>query len=345
MTNHIPRPDLEAILHEYAALMRAEQQERARGIAARILPRSGLAALPEPSPLIEGTLDRHSVILLAGPWGSGKSFIALDWAARITTGLPWQARALHGEEPVLYIAAEGAYGMKRRLDAWEYGWGAKLTDERFFVLTRPVNLMSPTEVAELCEQMRERGIRHVTVDTLARCLIGADENSARDMGLAVDALYEIREATGDGGTVTAIHHTGKDKTTVRGSSALEAGVDTVYQTEGDARLVTLRRTKRKDGPVDDVMRLTLNPVLDSVVVSSVSATGLSNSQELIVRVLGSHFGDIGPVAASTLREVCDLPKATFYEALNTLASRGVVAIDGTARSRTVALTGTHPRTS
>jgi RecA-family ATPase len=341
--NHIPRPDLEAILAEYATLLRTDATHRARSIAARILPRSELASLPDPTPLIADTLDRHSVILLAGPWGSGKSFIALDWAARLATGLPWQARAVHATEPILYVAAEGAWGMRRRLDAWEYGWGAKLTDDRFFVLTRPVNLLAPAEVAELCEQMRTRGIRHVVVDTLARCLIGADENSARDMGLAVDALYEIREATGDGGTVIAVHHTGKDKTTVRGSSALEAGVDTVYQTTGDARLIHLQRTKRKDGPVEDTLRLTLNPVLDSVVVSAASAAGLSNSQDLIVRVLVSHFSDVGPVSATTLRDVCDLPKATFYEALNVLASRGVVAIEGTARSRTVALTGTRPR--
>lgn len=337
-----PRPELEAILAEYAAQVHREEKARARTISARILPRSRLADLPDPTPLIEDTLDRHSVILLAGPWGSGKSFIALDWAARLATGRPWQARAVHADEPVLYVAAEGAFGMKRRLDAWECGWGSKLVDEKFFVLTRPVNLLSPMEVAELREQMEVRGIRHVFVDTLARCLIGADENSAKDMGLAVDALYEIREATGDGGTVTAIHHTGKDKTTVRGSSALEAGVDTVYQTTGDARLIQLQRTKRKDGPVEDTLRLTLNPVLDSVVVSAVSATGLSNSQDLIVRVLVSHFSDVGPVSATTLRDVCELPKATFYEALNSLASRGVIAIDGSARSRTAALTGTRP---
>lgn len=335
---HIPREDIEALLHEYAVHVRAERQLQARGIAARIIPRSGLALLPEPRPLIEGTIDQHSVILLAGPWGSGKSFLALDWGARISTGLAWQTRPVQATGTVLYVAAEGAYGLKRRIDAWEYAWHTKLTDEGFMILTRPVNLLSPGEVAELCEQIRERGIRHVIVDTLARCLVGGDENSARDMGMAVDALYEIREATGDGGTVLAIHHTGKDRQTIRGSSALEAGVDTVYQTEGDGRLIHLKRTKRKDGPVDDALRLTLNPVADSVVVSAFSGAGLSNSQDLIVRTLSSHFSGVGPVLLSTLREVTELPKATFYESVNNLVNRGVARVEGTARSKLITLT-------
>src|SRR3712207_8722728 len=62
---------------------------------------------------------------------------------------------------------------------------------------------------------------------------------------SIDAAEQIKRATGSG-AVLLVHHTGKDKTTVRGSSALEAAMDTVYTTEGDPLNMRLRRTKRKD---------------------------------------------------------------------------------------------------
>jgi hypothetical protein len=53
-----------------------------------ILSRAELGTLPHVEPLIENTLDRRSMALLAGYWGSGKSFLALDWACCVATGTP-----------------------------------------------------------------------------------------------------------------------------------------------------------------------------------------------------------------------------------------------------------------
>jgi RecA-family ATPase len=118
----------------------------------------------------------------------------------------------------------------------------------FCVYPAPLNLLRDNEMRELCAMAD--GMALVVIDTVNRCAVGGDENSARDMGIFVDAAYKVREATGDG-IVLALHHTGKDKATIRGSSALEAGVDCIYQTEGDHVGITLKRTKRKDGPPDD----------------------------------------------------------------------------------------------
>jgi hypothetical protein len=83
--------------------------ERPRTLADELLTRDDLKALPNPEPLIEGTLDRGTTALLYGPWGSGKTFIALDWAASVATGRKWQGRPAR-KLRVLYIAAEGAFG-------------------------------------------------------------------------------------------------------------------------------------------------------------------------------------------------------------------------------------------
>jgi RecA-family ATPase len=55
----------------------------------------------------------------------------------------------------------------------------------------------------------------VVIDTLARCMVGADENSARDMGEAIDALDRLRRAAGS--CVLPVHHMGKPNGTTRTS--------------------------------------------------------------------------------------------------------------------------------
>ncbi|RFU23030.1 AAA family ATPase [Geodermatophilus marinus] len=305
----------EATVAQVLALARvgqpaADEQPRRAPMRDRLLTRSSLAELPEPEPLIADTIDRRTVALVAGHFGSLKSFVAQDWAACVATGRPWMGRPVQ-QGSALYVAAEGAHGLHPRFTAWEHGWQRRIPDDALTVLPEPVNLSDSAAVAELCELVAGRAL--VVVDTLARCLVGADENSAKDMGIAVDALYRLRDATGDG-TVVVLHHTGKDRATVRGSSALEAGVDTVYQTEGDARCMRLSRTKRKDGPREDQLQVRLNPVLSSgVIVSAIGADMNSNARTLMSAFM-SAFGTTGATKAD-LRNVVDMPPASFHRSL------------------------------
>ncbi|MEV6817798.1 AAA family ATPase [Nocardiopsis dassonvillei] len=315
---HIPLSELRALLTEEIAAPAPNT-----GLAGRVLARSQIASIPDPAPLIESTLERYAVTLLAGPWGTAKSLLALDWAASLSSGRPWQGRTVHAHEAVLYIAAEGGVGLKRRLDAWEHRHGTRLSDDTFHVLTRPINLLSALEISELCAVMRERSIRHVIVDTLARCLPGADENSARDIGLAVDALYEVREATGDG-SVIALHHTGKNRV-VRGSSALEAGVDTVYQTSAEGAVIDLRRTKRKDGPLHDRLHLRLEPVADSVVLAPLALGNTGGAEDRILSHLSRDDSHDGPTTTALMQDA-QLATSTFYRSLNRLVERGAVEL-------------------
>jgi predicted ATP-dependent serine protease len=200
--------------------------------------------------------------------GHGKSFIALDWAASVATARNWQNRPTERLR-VLYIAAEGAFGLQARVTAWETGWKQALGDDDLSILPCAVNLTDPHEVAELVGLVALGGYGLVVIDTLARCMVGADENSAKDCGQVVDALTRLREATpGDLGVVLAVHHTGKDGKTFRGSSVFEGGADTVYLVTEDGGVIALDREKRKDGPKDDEHTLRLAPMAESCVVNA-----------------------------------------------------------------------------
>lgn len=293
------------------------------------LNRSDLANLPAPQPLIKDTLDLRTVALLAGPWGTGKTFLALDWGMCAATGKPWQGRAvpdLNGY--VLYVAAEGVYGLRQRVHAWETAWPVRVKDpDAITFMPTPVRLGS-NQVGGFCEYVNQYGFRFVIIDTLARCAIGLDENSAKDAGLIVRDLDRIKEAT-DGGTVLAIHHTGKDGKTIRGSSAFEAAMDTVYQVDGDSQLLRLRRTKRKDGPTPDTLALRLEAVegTDSVVVSG-GKVDTTPTVERIMSTFVSTFSETGATKAD-LRSACDMSSGSFHRGVNRALHDGLLVNVGT----------------
>lgn len=317
----------------------ASEIQRAPGLRGRLLTRADLANLPEPEPLIGDTIDRNTLALLAGPWGSGKSFLAADWASCVATGKDWQGRETHRGK-VLLIMAEGVSGMHARLGAWEYAWRHQITD--MALLPIAVNLMDARHRLHLFELAAEERYDLVVVDTLSRCMVGADENSAKDVGIVVDALERLRAASS--GTVLAVHHTGKDRTTVRGSSVLEAAVDTVYQLDGGDGFLKLNRTKRKNGPVYDDHLLKLKQVEESCIVevanlSAVTADKIASARTLLT-IFADTFADTGASKAE-LRLVAKMPNASFHRALSALVKDGDLHNHGTEQRPFYKMRGTH----
>ena len=302
-------------------------------LADKLLTRSALLELPDPQPLIGNVLDQGTVALLYGKWGTGKSFIAQDWGANVATGRAWQGRETE-QRRVLYIAAEGAHGLKGRLAAWESGWHQQINDGTLDILPQPVNLTRAVDAANLAALIAWNGYGFVIIDTLARCMVGADENSAKDCGLVVDMLHQLRQQTPGGrGVILGVHHAGKDGKTFRGSTTFEAGADTVYAVTLDEAVIILDRQKRKDGPIVDRHELKLGPIegtASCVVESSHLGSETTKRAETLFSHFVSHFADIGATRAD-LRDSVDLPRATFYRALNDLVRTGELINEGTRK--------------
>ena len=298
----------------------------------RLLGRDQLGSLPQPESMIEATLDHRSVALLIGHWGTAKTFLALDWAACIATGQRWQGRETH-PGVVLWIASEGASGLHQRLRAWEAQNGVMIDSESVVILPLPVQFTDPAVFENLRDLVSDLNPSLLVIDTLARCMVGLDENSAKDMGVVVDALYQLRDAADDC-TVLVVHHTGKDKMTTRGSSALEDGLDTVYRISGDASGLTLTRTKRKDGHTPDQHRLRLvqpedqDSVVLMAVDSLVARVGIDTALSTILSTL-----EAGPMTTATIFAAAGLPRSTTNKKLRTLELQGQIVNIGARRSK------------
>jgi hypothetical protein len=139
---------------------------------------------------IKGLLPSHGLAALYGPPGCGKSFVALDACLHVAAGLSWSGRKVK-QAPVVYLAAEGGTGVRNRATAAVRERRIP-SDTQFHLITTPPNLgTADGDAALLIREIREQaaalGIQPgiVVLDTLARSIPGADESSARDMGVFV----------------------------------------------------------------------------------------------------------------------------------------------------------------
>jgi hypothetical protein len=157
---------------------------------------------------------------------------------------------------VLYIAGEGVGGLGKRVKAWRLHRGAEGIGE-MVVLPTAVNFREPEQVEKLMRTIDSLGkaFRCVVVDTVARALLGGEENSATDMGLFVGACDAIKAHCGC--ALVAIHHSNKSSSAginaMRGSSALAGAADTVINVQRDEDVVSVTMEKQKDAdPIDPI---------------------------------------------------------------------------------------------
>ncbi len=213
-----------------------------------------LRALPPITWLVDGEIPAGLTTIVCGPSGAGKSFLMVDYVMRIARANP--------DRLVVYIAPEGGNGYHMRTSAWLDHFGGDEPENVVFVL-QAVTMLQPKAVDTLIMTIQALDPVLVVFDTLARCLIGGDENSAKDIGLFFYHVDLIRQATDTG--IAVVHHTGKSGG-FRGSSALYGSVESWIDVANDDGLITVSCGKSKDAKPFPPRYLRMVEVLDSVVL-------------------------------------------------------------------------------
>lgn len=173
-----------------------------------ILSRDALDALPPLSWTVRGVLPASGLAAIYGEPGSGKSFLAIDLAARISAGLPdWFGHQIF-QRDVVYAALEGGRGIQQRVAAWD-SLNAVRADRVKFLLSS-FTLLSEADVVRLADTLKVKVSQGavIIIDTLAQATPGGDENTGKDMGLVLQAAKHIADAVD--GLVILVHHSGKD---------------------------------------------------------------------------------------------------------------------------------------
>lgn len=309
-------PDAAADPDTYQRLLDAEvRKERLRQEAREILanertPRPSirdrlidvrdLAAVEPPTMMMDRLIPDRAVGVLAGKFGTYKSFVAVSWACHLALGRPWLGRdefSVRQPVNVLYVAAEGASGVAQRVQAWErehteIGTGA-LT-----VYPLPVHLNSRLAVAELNEVVGELDVRLLIVDTYRRSAPGVEDNSTKENGLIFEAVAGIRDQHDL--TALFLDHTGHRGDRVRGASSKldDADFGLTITLEGDSRDPDQQRTlevvKLKDGATEGRWPLRIVPVDLDGTASGYIEIGLVSDEEPLFGDLGERWFNLAP---------------------------------------------------
>lgn len=273
-------------------------------------------------PIYEASLNA-----LVGPSGAGKSFVALDIAAKIAT-----SERIAGKN-VLYVAAEGLYGYSGRWEAWKQHY--RRDSDNLVFYKKAINLISKDETHKFIHEIRDEispeGLHFVIVDTVARCMVGGDENSTQDMSTFIDHCDTLIRELGCG--VLVVHHTGKDGR-MRGSSALFGACDSVlFLSRNDAQITVANSLdqggKNKHQQEQPNKYFNLLPVeveiqdelYESAVLipadRMVQQTGdkVSNTQRLILETIEGYQKGL---TAKAIQEATNIAQATVYRQLKNL---------------------------
>lgn len=275
----------------------------------KLLSEAEFSSGPDPEWIVDGLLPETGLGMIFGPSGVGKSFFTLDMLAHIADGRPYgvQHRTVK-QGRVVSVLAEGAGGMRQRMRAYRHKY--PVNHDNFKIISAQPNLMTPADVGEIAQVIMEAGGAEVVVfDTMHACMAGADENSAKDMGLLLANARTIASCLDC--LVMFVHHTGKDESRgARGSSSIRAAMETqieISQNPSDPRRRVARIVKQRDGEDNLAWEYELEAVIimgdkpcASAVVKHIERTGAAAGKPQIHR-----RSEVQDFVVSTVKEMQD----------------------------------------
>jgi hypothetical protein len=240
--------------------------------------------------------------------------------------------------PVAYVAAEGARSLHRRLAAWK-AHHQHPGPSGVHWMSRRLDLRDPIAVDRFARTLEALGRGGLFVlDTLPRCIQGANENSPDDMGAALHAIDTIRERTGWGALL--ISHPARDGgDTPRGHSCQDGASDAVWVLRDHDTHRFLSCSKLKDGDEGFSLSCSLVARPEGMVLVPTSCAQLRGeltpNQRAVLRAIRDI--DHGPgVQQVSISEASKIEKSTVSRALKKLVGDRYVSLKGQRYSLTTA---------
>ncbi len=227
---------------------------------------------------------------------------------------------------MVYVAGEGEYGLRKRMAAWCQHH--KKDKGQLFVTIGAVRVLDNEEFELFMGQLRSLCPRFIVFDTVARAMLGFDENSTRDMGLFVNRTDRIKNELGC--SILLIHHSNKQGLVERGSIALRGACDQIIKLWEEDDLVRWEVQKTKEdeqSPSGIFAKVSVTVEKDGKELQSIvfvpaekvisTVDSLSKNQKRILECLSLEIFQNGAETSDILSET-SLTKQTFFRAVSTL---------------------------
>ena len=184
--------------------------------------------------IVDGFITRGSIVMIFGPPGLGKTFLATLLSFAIITGIAFLGMKCR-KGKVLYILAEGNNTYKRRVAALEKYFGISCEREQFLVYNQALPLIKKDKVSKFISALKRRSFKPdlIVIDTLSRNFgSGKSQDNSVDMGSFIDACELLKREFN--ACILPIHHPGhQDTHRSRGSSTWGGAIDCSYQLKED----------------------------------------------------------------------------------------------------------------
>jgi hypothetical protein len=182
--------------------------------------------------IIKNAVPAGGLGQLIGAPGSGKTAVAVDMGCHVACGIAYRGNRVR-QGAVAYYAIEACGSVVNRVIAWATVHGVDHNTIPIVIFHGAMDLRVEGSVLQALKEMQAAEQRLgepfvlVAFDTQSAVTPGADENSHRDMSLAIANAARFSER---GATTLLIQHTGKDQERgARGHSSQLAAMDFLHE--------------------------------------------------------------------------------------------------------------------
>ena len=308
------------------------------------------SAFQRPPPLVDGLLDQGTGVILAGPAGVGKTWIALDLIRAVASGTPWLERFPTNAGTVLVIDEESSlWGIQDRLRMLEAGHQLGPDLPVIFSIGQAIRLDTQDGATRLEALICEHKPVLVVIDSFTR-IHALGENSAGEMA----ALFRVATALMNeyGCCILFIDHVRKKglvdvpDEVLRGSSEKRAWPSTVlFAAAGESGQVTITHSKARyhEPQPSFSVAIEVDADADSARVrhsGAVASSAVTRGNDIIeaIHAIKGQLGDDG-ADATTVSAWLDCSPDTVRRHITTLIQAGLV----TTRSIPSSAKGGRPK--
>lgn len=310
-----------------------------------LTPEEIFAPLAEPDYLIAGIIRAGGLLEIQAYGGSGKSWLAVNLALCVASGLPWLGMFTVKRCNVACLDYEnGRYEMARRFQGCARALRLPMPVQGLGLITMPDKYMT-SDGFELSIAKLAAAYQLIIIDTLKAASPGVDENDSK-MRESLDRLRRVGERTGCT-FVVLIHSKKKSNSAVeidarergRGSSAIYDAADAQLGVEYEpGKPLKVVQTKARSGRYIDPFEVTIEDG-DGGAVHVVASTApkatiaaLDDFENVVcVAVLEALRANPG-CSLRLLTEKCGRRQNTVSAALEQLERNGAARNAGTLKA-------------
>jgi hypothetical protein len=284
--------------------------------------------------LVTGLWAEQAVGIVGGEPKCCKSFLALDLAVAVASGMPCLRRfpVSRAGRVLLFAAEDALHIVRRRLEGIAAAAGVALTDLDIQVITAPVlRLDLDADRRNLAETVARLQPRLLILDPFVR-LHRIDENASGEVAPLLAYLRELQRRHGM--AVLVVHHARKGGA-VRAGQALRGSSE--FHAWGDSNLY-LRRTgdelslaiEHRAAPSPKPVTIELAQRGDALAleVADRREPAAPTSSSLDDRIIATLAETDRALPFAELRASCRVRTATLYERLAALATAGRIIKNG-----------------